>query len=197
MRTSDHIALGIDWWDMIDSLSETIKEIKETKLNIKQNKYFQDAVKVATLIYAAKSGPFYDIPREVISTYLLPNIMPAFREKAAIAIQKMWKGYYQRLYQDTEETKHAKCDDCGRIRKVSDLCQEQACADWDCCFKNVCKDQCAYLCPHCQGTIIIDAHDRSSTGDQEEYVCNWCHEEFIIHTKWWGITVTEHERRYG
>lgn len=196
MKTSDHIALGIDWWDMIDSLCETIKEIKQTKLNIKQNKYFQDAIKIGTLIYTAKSGPFYDLPREVISTYMLPDIIQVYREKAAITIQKVWKGHYQRLYQNIKETKYAKCDDCGRMRQMSDLCLEQACADWECCFKKVCKDECAYLCPHCQGTIIIDANDRSSTGEQEEYNCDWCWKDFIIHTKWWGITVTEHERRY-
>lgn len=195
MKTSDHIALGVDWWDLNDSICESIKQLKCEKFDWKQTKPVKDAIKAATQIFVAKTGPFTQLPEDVIIN-MFPHLVKAYKERAAIQIQRIWKGYYQRLYnshKNTQQVTYHKCADCGRMRLASDLCYENSCLDCphECCIKRVCKDECHYLCPNCEGSNIIGWAWKNHLGTRTYEDCRWCLETFELPIMWHGPSQAE------
>jgi len=192
MKTSDHVALGTDWWDLNDSLTETIKELKEKRIDWRQTKPIKDAVKAGTQIFVAKTGPFNQLPDDVIIS-MYPHLIRAYKDRAAVQIQRIWKGYYNRLYRNTQNIMHHNCADCGRLRSYSELCTEQSCLDClhECCHKLVCKDECHYLCPYCEGSSFIGWAWKNHQGERMDEECRWCGETFELPIFWHGPSQSE------
>ena len=192
MKTSDHITLGADWWDMNDSLTENIKQLKREQFDWRQTKPIKDAVRAATQIFVAKTGPFNLLPQDVIIS-MYPLLVHAYKERAAIQIQSMWKGFYLRRYRNTAKDKYHNCEDCGRLRPKKELCTERSCLDcpYECCQKRVCKDQCHYLCPQCEGSNYVAFAWKNHEGERMFEECRWCSEKFELPIFWHGQNQTE------
>ena len=81
------------------------------------------------------------------------------------------------------------CEDCKTLNKLE---WKTACADGNyCCMKLVCNEECAVYC----NTGHINYY--YNFGDSITIECNVCKEIINPHCTWWGLSIEEHERRYG
>jgi hypothetical protein len=99
------------------------------------------------------------------------------------------------------------CDDCYRI--TTKLMETDACADHGCCYKNVCRDGCRFIC-FCCGDEIEDPYRMGQKGltkdyrvfihcdncaDQDKY---WYEDHSVYGIIYWsGISEYEYYLRYG
>jgi hypothetical protein len=100
------------------------------------------------------------------------------------------------------------CDECNTIHDTPNLIiQEEACADWDCCHKYVCKYGCKFKCNLCK---IIYTNSNDMMKDEYNtnhiyFVCKKCIETYkmlykcnlVDVTLWWGASIEEYRRKYG
>lgn len=78
------------------------------------------------------------------------------------------------------------CDDCNHY---GPLIKSEACADWDCCYKMICREGCVHYCHN--------GHQNHVYGEDEITLpCQVCGDEFQIQSQWYGISRAEHFRRY-
>jgi len=194
MKTSDHIAQGFDWWDMVDSLTESIKKIKREHFDWRKTKPVKDTIRAAIQIFVAKTGPFSDMPTDIIIHKIIPHLIQSYKDSAAMKIQYIWKDYYHRIYKNTETVTFHNCDDCGRKRCETDLCYKRSClaCPHECCTKRICKDSCCnYLCPNCEGSNIVSRAWSNHQGEKIYEDCRWCNVRFELPIKWHGPRLYE------
>lgn len=163
---SDHIAVGRDWWDMLEVACENMKRLKE-----------------------------------------LPEWKAT--EAATIKVQAAWRGYLARnwpsnkhlcnlcQYKPVKKDKWwSSCMDCGSYRRRDDLLALEACADWNCCYKLVCKDACRFFCNECWALNVVDESRLNNDGEPNNISCYNCHERMELYSYWNGLTQAEMDRRY-
>lgn len=92
------------------------------------------------------------------------------------------------------------CGECGRYNNLS---EEEACADYNCCFKYICYDECKYICEICKN-VYNDCEQVFVLEDNKEesykkFVCNNCNkdESLTCPKLWWGLSPEEYWKKYG
>jgi hypothetical protein len=96
------------------------------------------------------------------------------------------------------------CQDCG-ARGV-EVERVEACADFDCCYKKVCKGGCDFTCRKCEKKLMSCEGKQCINLDLNEDIiihCKDCLESEQDYRKspygiplWYGISLEEYERRY-
>lgn len=94
------------------------------------------------------------------------------------------------------------CYDCGCQGELVDV---PACADFDCCYKQVCKGECTFKCSKCEKKIQSSEGQQVVSGNDKVIIhCNECLDtkNYIYRTSvygipvWYGISEEEHFKRY-
>ena len=81
------------------------------------------------------------------------------------------------------------CEDCKFLNKLQ---WTSACADgYNCCMKLICHDECAVYCSAGHINYYYNC------GDSITLECEICKESINPHCTWWGLSIEEHDRRYG
>ena len=81
------------------------------------------------------------------------------------------------------------CEDCNTLNKLQ---WKEACADGNnCCMKLICCDTCEVYCTSGHLNYYYNF------GDSIIIECEVCNESIQPNCTWWGLSIEEHERRYG
>lgn len=181
LKTSDHISLGHDWWDILDGLEVRLSNFQ---LPTSSDRHGQLVRKVAKTMCTledgvnGETGPLAVLPTDWL-TLMVPKVMSAFKENAGELILRAYKKWRANKWRENDysgeeashsahyyDTRHinmwANCDDCGATKRCGDLRLMRACASNNCCYKRVCYDGCSYICRSCGGNNRVngDVHAR-------------------------------------
>lgn len=179
MQTSDHVALGVDWWDLVDSLTETLKTYCLPSSAYPVSDIVRKSARVMCALedgVNATEGILSRLNRDVL-TVLAPHVLASLKEKAAALILSAYRNWHQKVWTEekfngdepslgdhyyacrhSQEGWWAKCYDCNAHRQCYEL-QLLACCDRGCCNKYVCLDGCAYICKHCGAKNCVTQDD--------------------------------------
>lgn len=219
MDVSDHLTTGEDWWEMVVELRSVINDEQRWQRWAGGDEIISRATaKTLCILDHAVSdekqqGPFSVIPRDVLYV-IAPHIKENVRNTFATKIQALYRGWRVRMYTEANrwsrcspmrdtlykavsENKWTVCDDCGMRRMAKDVSIMPGCADsGGCCYKVVCSEACCYQCPECRFDNFVKYEDKNADGTPTYFDCR-CGSSYELHEEWWGISMPEHERRYG
>ena len=178
MKTSDHVAVGKNWWDLLDSLTETLSTYELPKTEFPVSNIVTDTAKSMCIIedsVNAETGPLTCLYKDVLYV-IASKMIDAHKCAAANKIRNAylkwrdskWKEEkfagdepsFESHYYGCRHEEWAYCSDCGMVKHCSDLimtatlCQQAECD----AEKWVCKDGCTYVCQHCDCTNRV-SHD--------------------------------------
>lgn len=200
LKTSDHISLGHDWWDILDGFEVRLSGYQLPTSSHPHGQFVRRVAKTMCVLedgVNGESGPLTVLPTDWL-TLMVPKVMAAFKENAGELILRTYKKWradkwrendysgdeasHSAHYYDTRHTNvWAHCDDCGATHRCGDLRLTEACASDNCCYKRVCYDGCSYICRSCGGNNRVDrdVHERhhdqldDSTEVAERRVTPW------------------------
>lgn len=134
-----------------------------------------------------------DLTLEELKTKYYHSIMDRIKaDEAGIHNALPTSDYSIRIYQGKKENHdiyYGFCEDCNSLNKLK---WRDGCADGRfCCAKLVCHDECAAYCSAGHVNYYLTFEDSITIE------CETCQELIKPHIRWWGISVEEHERRYG
>lgn len=86
------------------------------------------------------------------------------------------------------------CDDCLRTVGKNNLVTTFACARDDCCYKNICRDTCVFICSTCNRII----ENNNGYKHNNKIYCNNCktNETKKNLITWYGLSFEEYNKRY-
>ena len=93
-------------------------------------------------------------------------------------------------------TVKTKCHECKRYNF---LFREDACADWECCYKYICHGGCIFECDKCKN-IYKDVKNMYKLEGSELFYCINCIDKEITYESaelWLGPSIEEYYDRYG
>lgn len=224
MITSDHaVKAKDDYWDIIDEFTQILTDPSWERFSYKkvQQKLIQKVAKKMTILENAskdcpqtEESPFTLVPHDILillSHELLCAEKKALENDSATIIQttfKKWLSTYAYLPKNNWRNKRnmkyceaikqniwMECQDCKTKRQVKDLVPSNACAEYNCCKKYVCRSVCYYNCPLCDKTSIVKNSEKYNDGEDTEYQCS-CGHKYILYEEWSGQSIAEFEARH-
>jgi len=201
LKTSDHVALGRDWWDLLDSLTEFLNTYELPKTEFPVSSIITDTAKTMCLLedgVNAETGPLTCLYKDVLYV-IASHMVDAHKRAAADKIRNAYVKWrdskwradkfagdepsFESHYYGCRHEQWAYCSDCGMVRNccdlkvVSTLCQE---ADCD-AEKWICAGGCEYVCRNCDCTnriahdthMVFHAHDDSTTDPYDRTTTPW------------------------
>lgn len=178
MNTSDHVAIGKDWWDLLDSLTETLRTYNLPKTKFPVSNIITDTAKTMCLLedgVNAETGPLTCLHKDILYV-IASQMVDAHKRAAGNKIKNAylkwrdsrWKDdkfagnepLFESHYYGCRHEEWTYCSDCGMRKDCCDLkmthklCQETNCE----AEKWICADGCSYVCRSCNCTNRI-AHD--------------------------------------
>lgn len=145
-QTSDHVAVGYDWWDMVDSLAVTLQD--PSWFDYKQLPVYKTAFEHFNIVrIAATNGrscqtTLADIPPEVFDQMMPAEVVLSVEREAATRIQALWRGFktrktivaamrrsfwnessldcYRAAMRQNPDAECV-CRDCGTLRTISQM----------------------------------------------------------------------------
>lgn len=176
MKTSDHAALGRDWWDILDSLTETLKKYNLPETEYPVSNIISYNAKTMCLIekgLTKKSETRPRLPKDVLYV-IASHMIDAHKVAAVKKIKNAYRRWRDSKWEDSKfagnqpsfeahyygcrHEEWANCSDCGRARKCCDLILTNAqCNEHECDVEKwYCRDGCTYVCGGCNYTNRIN-----------------------------------------
>ena len=126
-----------------------------------------------------------ELTLEELKNKYYPSIMDILATSISTnASIKIYKGK-----NENNDVYYGICEDCKSLNKLQ---WKEACADGNyCCMKLVCNEECAVYCTSGHLNYYYNF------GDSITVECEVCNESIQPNCTWWGLSIEEHNRRYG